>query len=141
MILLDTDHLTILANVRASGHAALTARMHASSEGRFGIPVVSVEEQCRGWLAQLNRHSDVHKQLPAYDRLAKLFDFLCEWEIVPFDTRSADRFKQLKKQRIRVGTQDLKIACIALVHGALLLSANLRDYHRVPGLLVENWLE
>ena len=35
---------------------------------------------------------------------------------------------------------DLKIACIALVHNALLLSANLRDFQQVPGLRVENWL-
>lgn len=35
---------------------------------------------------------------------------------------------------MRIGTMDLKIACIALVHDALLLSANL------PGLEVENWL-
>jgi tRNA(fMet)-specific endonuclease VapC len=35
---------------------------------------------------------------------------------------------------------DLKIAAIALVHDALLLSANLRDFRKVPGLRVESWL-
>jgi predicted nucleic acid-binding protein len=35
----------------------------------------------------------------------------------------------------------LKIAPIALANDATLLSANLRDYERVPGLKVENWLE
>ena len=35
---------------------------------------------------------------------------------------------------------DLKIAATALVHGALLLSANLRDFRQVPGLMVEDWL-
>jgi predicted nucleic acid-binding protein len=33
-----------------------------------------------------------------------------------------------------------KIAALALVHGSLLLSANLRDFERVPGLRVEDWL-
>jgi tRNA(fMet)-specific endonuclease VapC len=36
---------------------------------------------------------------------------------------------------------DLKIAATALVNDALLLSANRRDFERVPGLRVENWLD
>ena len=36
---------------------------------------------------------------------------------------------------------DLKIAAIALSHAALLLSRNLVDFTRVPGLRVENWLD
>jgi tRNA(fMet)-specific endonuclease VapC len=35
---------------------------------------------------------------------------------------------------------DLKIAAIALIHDALLLSANLRDFQQVPGLCVANWI-
>jgi predicted nucleic acid-binding protein len=35
----------------------------------------------------------------------------------------------------------LKIAATALVNDALLLSANLRDFQKVPNLRVENWLE
>jgi len=46
----------------------------------------------------------------------------------------------LRRAKVRIGTMDLKIASIALVHDALLLSANLRDFRQVPGLEVENWL-
>jgi tRNA(fMet)-specific endonuclease VapC len=42
---------------------------------------------------------------------------------------------------MRIGAMDLKIACIALVHGALVLSANLQDFQKVPGLRVENWMD
>ncbi len=35
---------------------------------------------------------------------------------------------------------DLRIAAIALTNNALLLSADLDDFERVPGLKVENWL-
>jgi tRNA(fMet)-specific endonuclease VapC len=141
MILLDTDHLTVLGFPDDSRHSALTGRMRASSERMFAITVVSVEEQMRGWLAEIKRWQDVHKRIPADDRLAKLFDFFSAWDIVPFDERAVDEFKRLRTQRIRIGTQDLKIASIALVHDALLLSANVRDFHRVPGLRVESWLE
>lgn len=38
------------------------------------------------------------------------------------------------------GTMDLKIVSIVLVHGATLLSGNLRDFRQIPGLHVEDWL-
>jgi predicted nucleic acid-binding protein len=41
---------------------------------------------------------------------------------------------------VRIGSMDLKIACIGLVHDALVLSGNLQDFQKVPGLRVENWL-
>jgi tRNA(fMet)-specific endonuclease VapC len=35
---------------------------------------------------------------------------------------------------------DLKIASIALANGATLLTRNTRDFQKVPGLQIENWL-
>lgn len=115
-------------------------RIEAAKAEVFGVPVVAAEEQCRGWLAEIARLRDPDKQVRAYDQLAKLFDFLGDWDIVRFDVRAADRFTRLRKQLRRMGAQDLKIAAIALANDALLLSANLRDFDRVPGLRVENWL-
>jgi tRNA(fMet)-specific endonuclease VapC len=75
-----------------------------------------------------------------YARLVRLLTVLCQWEMAPWTATAATRFAALRKSRLRVGTQDLKIAAIALEHDALLLSANLRDFEQVPGLSVENWL-
>jgi tRNA(fMet)-specific endonuclease VapC len=140
MTLLDTDHLSILTNARAPAHAALLARMQAAVPERFAVPVVAAEEQCRGWLAEISRKRDTQKQVPAYDNLAKLFDFLGAWEIVRFDLRAAEQFTLLRKQLRRLGAQDLKIAAMGLANNARVLTANLRDYPQVPGLRVENWL-
>ena len=63
-----------------------------------------------------------------------------EWQILPFDYRAADEFKSLRQQGVRLGTMDLKIASIVLVHGGTLLSGNNRDFQQVPGLQVEDWL-
>ena len=49
--------------------------------------------------------------------------------------------KTSQTAKIRLGTMDLKIAAIALVNDALLLTANRRDFERVPALRVENWLD
>jgi tRNA(fMet)-specific endonuclease VapC len=53
---------------------------------------------------------------------------------------AADRFEQLRRSGVRIGSMDLKIASIALIHNALLVSANLQDFQQVPNLRVENWL-
>ena len=76
----------------------------------------------------------------SYQRLATLFNILGNWEIVLFDDAAAATFKRLRHENIRIGTQDLKISAIALVNDAVLLTANLRDFQRVPRLRVENWL-
>ena len=139
MILLDTDHLSVPTDRRAAGHPALVRRSEAAEDSP-AIPIVAAEEQCKGWLAKLGRTRDIHQQITPYQRLAELFDFLAEWDIVPLTESAADVFAGLRRQKIRVGSQDLKIAAIALAANALRLSANLRDFQRVPGLRAENWL-
>ncbi len=75
-----------------------------------------------------------------YDRLIRLLEVLSEWEIERWSDQAADEFSRLRKARIRIGTQDLKIAALSIVSDALLLSANLRDFRQVPNLRVEDWL-
>ena len=139
MILLDTDHLSIVTNPHAAGHGTLFGRLDHSNES-LAVPVISVEEQCKGWLAKIHHTRDLRQQLPAYQRFEDLFHFFRDWEIASLNTTAADVFDQLRAQKIRIGSQDLKIASIALVQDALLLSANLRDFRKVPGLRVESWL-
>jgi len=139
MIILDTDHFSVVTDSRHEFHATLIARLAHSGDLLF-LPVVSVEELFRGWLAQVRRINDVQELIYPYDRLIRLLDILAEWEIARWSQPAADEFNRLRKQRVRIGTQDLKIAAIALVNDALLLSANLRDFEQVPGLRVEDWL-
>ena len=139
MILLDTDHLSVLTKRQAAGHAILIERLENADEP-LAIPIICVEEQCQGWLAKIHRIRDIHQQISPYDRLTEFFHFLAEWDIVSLDAPAANAFNQLRKQKIRIGSQDLKIAAIALTRDALLLSANLRDFRQVPGLRVESWL-
>ncbi|MEO8497050.1 MAG: type II toxin-antitoxin system VapC family toxin [Planctomycetota bacterium] len=140
MILLDTDHLNILQIGKGIVYHALAARMNASADQHFVTTVVTFEEHMRGWLAGIRRARDVSKQVRPYDQLINLVRFFQAWELLRFDENAARRFGDLRRQRIRVGSQDLKIACIALEMDATLLSANLGDFSQVPGLRVEDWL-
>jgi tRNA(fMet)-specific endonuclease VapC len=140
VILLDTDHLTLLKYPDSPRYTALTARMEASADQDIGTTIISVEEQWRGWLAVIGREREVTRQVRAYLELLALLDFLGRWTVLPFDDPAAACFGRLRDDGVRIGTMDLKIASIALVQNALLLSANLRDFQQVPGLRVENWL-
>jgi tRNA(fMet)-specific endonuclease VapC len=139
MILLDSDHVSVLLQARDVRRPGLVARLTEAADSR-ALPIIVVEEHLRGWLAQIHRIADAHKQIVPYLNLANLIDFLLDWPIVGWNEPAADHFKRLRKSGVRIGTQDLKIACVALAHDALLLSANLRDFELVPGLQVADWL-
>lgn len=141
MILLDTDHFTIMKYTSNPRCQALTARLRASPDPQIGTTIITVEEQWRGWFALIARFRNVRRQVKAYQELTELHAFLSKWSILPFTDMDADQFEKLRSGGVRIGSMDLKIASIALVHGALVLSANLQDFQKVPGLRVENWLE
>ncbi len=141
MILLDTDHFSVLRYSEHPRCASLVARLNGSADPRVATSIITFEEQMRGWLAEVRRHHEVNEQVLVYDRLADSIRVFMRWEIVRFDRPAANSFIRLRKQRVRIASQDLKIASIAIAHDALLLSANFRDFRRVPGLRVESWLE
>lgn len=138
MLILDTDHLVEVDRGSALGAALMEKLTQADQE--VVTTIVSAEEQLRGWLAQIGRVRDVHRQINAYRRLQQRLDFFAAWHLLPWDVEAADRFKSLRAQRIRTGTMDLKIASIALARDGTLLSRNLTDFRKVPGLKVEDWL-
>lgn len=121
MILLDTDHFSVLSDARNRFHDSLISRLENVAE-RVLLPVVCVEEQLRAWLAQVRRVRDARKLIVPYDRLVHLLETLAEWEIARWNEQAADEFTALRRQRIRIGTQDLRIAALALSCGAILLS-------------------
>ncbi|SRR5260370_40679939 len=142
MILIDTDHATFLKYPDSERGRRLIERLSALPPSEIvGTAIITVEERMRGWLAVIAKEKTAIRQVVGYRELARLFEFYQEFEIVPFDEAVARQFDDLRKQRLRLGTMDLKIAATALVNNALLLSANRRDFERVAGLRVENWLE
>ena len=141
MILLDTDHLSVMRMRSGERCVRLTARMDAARDESFGTTIVNVAEQLKGWLASINKEKQVLRQVAGYREMAKLFDFYSTYHIALFDELAAVRFNGLRAAKIRVGTSDLKIASVALSRDALLLTANRQDFERIPGLRFANWLD
>lgn len=141
MILLDTDHVSVLKMPGGDRRNRLVGRLTLLHPETVSIPVIVTEETMRGWLAAVSRERNARRQVFAYRELVSMFRFFAGFEIVPFDDAAVERFEQLIGGKIRIGTMDLKIAAIALAQNALLLTANRRDFEQVPGLRFENWMD
>jgi tRNA(fMet)-specific endonuclease VapC len=138
MYLLDTDHITLLDRGGQEGSAIRTRLLQASQEV-IAASIISYEEQLRGWLARIARFRRIDQQATGYHELGRMLEFYCDTPLLPFDDTAVERFQRLWAARLRIGTMDLKIAAIALANDATLLSRNLSDFGKVPGLRVEDW--
>ena len=126
--------------VRSAPGLRLLTRLSAVSEDAV-ITAVTVEEHLRGWLAEIRSRTKPRDQMRAYARLVRTVESQAKWTILPWDEDAVRIFEGLVKRRIRIGTQDLKIAAITLAHDATLLTRNTGDFAQVPGLKFENWLD
>lgn len=139
MFILDTDHVSLLVFPDSEVTAKIVDRLATMHIWRATTTIVTYEEQTRGWLAHGARAKGPPQEIEAYQCLHRnLIDF-CALEILDFDEEAASELQRLRRMKIRIGTMDLKIAAIALVHDAILVSRNLADFKKVPGLKVEDW--
>ncbi len=69
----------------------------------MAVSIVTVEEQVRGWLAEISRHRDPHRQISPYAKLQRQIDLFADWIILPWDADSADLFVKLRRQGLRIG--------------------------------------
>lgn len=141
MILLDTDHLTVLKYTDSERYVRLHGRLLAAAPELIGTTIVNVEEQMRGWLAAIAKEKKLLRQITAYRELTDLSDFFAKMNIISLSAEAVDLFNGFRKSGIKIGTMDLKMACIAMANNVLFLTANRRDFEKVPGLRFENWLE
>src|SRR3990172_8246609 len=139
MLILDTDHLVEYQKGISPEAQRLKQRLDEINEP-FGTTIITVEEVMRGWLAAIRRTADPVRQINAYSKLRQLFRFFATWDVFDWTHESAAQFSALKTARTRIGTMDLKTASIARAHDATLLSRNVQDFQKVPGLRVVDWL-
>ena len=140
MYVLDTDHLSLLERVDNIDKQRLLNRLGKLREGEVATSIIAFEEQIRGWTAYLSKSRTMSQQVDAYRRLRLQLNNYCSIIVLDFDDRAAKVFHDLKSQRLKVGTMDLKTASVALASNATLLSRNLRDFRQVPNLRVEDWI-
>jgi len=139
MIVLDTDHVTVLGYPESDRCRRLLARLDLVQDELVTVTCISVEEQMRGWLAAIAKERRPKRQVNAYREFTQLWAFFANFSILPFTDAAADLVDGWSS--IRIGTMDKKNAAISISTHSLFLTANQRDYEKVPGLRFENWMD
>lgn len=131
-ILLDTNICIELIRGRAPG---VLARLRRRRIGTVGISAITLAELLHG----AAKSSD-----PARNRVA-LAHFCAPLEICPFDHAAASAYGEIRSRLERAGTPigplDMLIAANAVALDVAVVTNNEREFRRVGGLRVENWIK
>ena len=133
MILLDTD--TCIGLLRQRPPSARQRLLQAVEQGRRpSISVITLFELQHGALRSVAKD----KALSEVAALTQLY------ELAQFDDLDAQRAAgieaDLRARGQRIGAYDTLIAGQALARDLTLVTGNTREFERVPGLRLENWL-
>ncbi len=132
---LDTDTISLFFR----GQAAVEERVEGTDPGDLCLTIVNVEEILSGWYAEIRRTKNDAQLVRVYRSLQQAVEFVGQTRILPLDDASPGVFHTLRRTHRRVGTNDLRIAAIALSNRAALATCNLRDFRPIDGLKVEDW--
>ena len=129
--LLDTNICVYIMRRRP---AHVFGRFRKVGPERIGISSISVAELRFG----------MEKSQRAEENLAALDEFLYPLTIHDFGKHEANLYGKLRagleQQGTPIGSLDTLISAHALSLGATLVTNNIREFERVPELLVENWV-
>jgi tRNA(fMet)-specific endonuclease VapC len=138
MYILDTDHLSVLDRGGANAQRLLQ-RLASVSSSQIVASIISYEEQMRGWLSYIAKAQSIEQQVETYKQLKRQLANYCAIPVLDFDEQAVQEFQRLRKEYPRLGTMDLKIASIALVNRAVLLTRNSADFGQIARLFIEDW--
>lgn len=87
----------------------------------------------------------VEKSSMVSHNLRKVEDFTSRLDVLPYDNNAAFHYgnirANLEKKGTPIGVNDLHIAGHARSESLILVSNNLREFERIDGLRLENWIE
>lgn len=122
VIALMKNNVQVIAQIRRVGRAELRLCVPVEAELWFGVSKSGKPEENR-------------------QRLLKLLSWLPS---LPFSSDAAPHFGDIRavlaRQGLPIGPYDLQIAAIARAEGLVVVTHNTREFARVPGLILEDWL-
>ncbi len=133
LYLLDTNIVSAWAR---RNHPALMAKMLAQAPVDLAVSVLVEHELRYGFATRVI--APAVKSWPLIEQLLALIPSL------PLTRAIANRGAELRSDLAAAGTPigpyNLLIAATALEHNATLVTNNVREFARVPGLAIEDWL-
>ena len=89
-------------------------------------------------------HYGAEKSARRVENLTAIEHFVARLEVLPFADRAAAHYGQVRAELERAGTpcgpHDMQIGGHARSEGLIVVTNNLREFARMPGLRAENWL-
>lgn len=135
LYILDTDQVSLSQRE----HPLVLRQMAAAGSRNLATTIITVEEQISGRFAVIKRAVVGEKLVRAYEDLHDTLGYFTTLTILPFTAAANVHYETLRRQAIRIGTQDLRIAAIVLSVNGTLVTRNWKDFQRVPGLPLEDW--
>jgi tRNA(fMet)-specific endonuclease VapC len=129
--LLDTN--SCVDHLRRGSSSNVTTRLAAAAPGSVVLCSVVVAELLYG----------AHCSVQQARTLSQVQAFCRGFLSLPFDDRAAEEYGRIRAHLASLGTpigpNDLLIASIALAGGLVLVTHNITEFSRVPGLTIEDW--
>ncbi|WP_322992237.1 type II toxin-antitoxin system tRNA(fMet)-specific endonuclease VapC [Limnohabitans sp.] len=128
--LLDTN---IVIYVLKRRPLEVLAQFNANA-GRMAISAITLSELHHG----AEKSAKVSQNLEVIEEFASLL------EVLPYTAKASQHYgairSDLEKTGQTIGVNDLHIAAHARSEGLVVVTNNLSEFARVPGLMVENWV-
>lgn len=136
LYILDTDHVTLFQH----NNFKIAQRARTVGSSNIFVTTVTLEEQLKGRLAGISRAGTKPEHLAvAYNNLRRTVLYFCSVNLLDFDDTAYNCYQNLLQQKIRIGTQDLRIAAIAIANQIVLVTRNQQHFSKIPDLVLEDW--
>jgi tRNA(fMet)-specific endonuclease VapC len=130
--LLDTNICIYIAKQKPPG---VLARLQRLRPGDVGMSIITYLELVYGAWKSQHREANLLR-IQGLERLIP---------VLPLDVSTGRHYGQVRAELERkgspIGAYDLLIAAHALALGLTLVTNNVREFRRIPRLIVENWAE
>jgi tRNA(fMet)-specific endonuclease VapC len=141
--ILDTNTLSNLQR----GNSSIKEHLEMFDRNNIAITIITAEEEIKGRFKTIQNANKVSasgklefdKLILAYELFKNTLEDLKSLNILEFSQDASKIYENLLQQKIRIGTQDLRIAAITLSVDGVLVTSNRRDFEKIPNLNFEDW--
>jgi tRNA(fMet)-specific endonuclease VapC len=102
------------------------------------------EQLCISSITFGELHYGAEKSARRADNLVAIEHFVSRLDVLPFSARAAAHYGQLRAELERAGTlcgpHDMQIGGHARSEGLIVVTNNMREFGRMPGIRTENWV-
>ncbi|PHJ62412.1 nucleic acid-binding protein, contains PIN domain protein [Nostoc linckia z18] len=133
--ILDTDTFSLFQRA----HLLVVQRVNTIPTEQLATTIVTFEEQMYGRMNRIRRADSQESLVFAYIQLNETLKDFKTINVLDYNQEAANCYTELRRQKIRIGTQDLRIASIAITNNGILVTRNQRDFCRVLELKFEDW--